>query len=140
MADHLTPEKRSRNMSRIHSSNTKPEEKVRKYLFARGYRYRKNDKRYLGKPDIVLPKYKTFVFIQGCFWHNHQGCKYASIPKSNQDYWIPKLNKNIERDQKVYSEARKNGWNVIIIWECEIKKDFEKTMSVLEASLKEHKE
>ena len=100
MADTISPERRSHNMSHIRAKDTTVEVKVRKYLFSQGFRYRKNDKRYPGKPDIVLPKYRTVVFIHGCFWHQHKGCKSARIPGSRQEYWIPKLQKNVERDKK----------------------------------------
>ncbi len=115
-------EVRSYNMSRIRSKNTKPEEIVRKFLFSKGFRYRKNDKRYSGCPDIVLPKHRTVIFINGCFWHCHEGCADFVIPKSNQDYWVPKLVKNRERDEENYEILRKDGWNVIVVWECELKK------------------
>ena len=111
---------RSYNMSRIRSTNSKPEEIVRKYLFAQGFRYRKNDKRYPGKPDIVLPKYKTVIFVNGCFWHKHN-CKRFVWPSSNQDYWGPKILKNVERDNINVQLLRDAGWKVIIIWECELK-------------------
>lgn len=121
MADDKTPEARSRNMASIRSSETKPEMAVRKYLFSQGFRYRKNDKRLPGKPDIVLSKYKTVVFVNGCFWHMH-GCSRSRLPKSNLDYWIPKIQRNIERDKEEHSELEKLGWNVIVVWECELKK------------------
>ena len=109
-------------MSRIRSSNTKPEEIVRKHLFSQGFRYRKNDKRYPGKPDIVLPKYKTIVFIHGCFWHSHIDCADFVQPKSNQDYWLQKLRRNKLRDADNIAELKNRGWDVIIVWECELKK------------------
>ena len=120
MADKLTPEKRSWNMSRIHSTNTKPEEYVRKFLFSEGFRYRKNDKRYPGKPDIVLPKFHTVVFVNGCFWHAHD-CNEGHIPKSNSSYWEKKLQNNVARDQKNYDLLKKDGWRIIVVWECELK-------------------
>lgn len=131
MADNHTPEIRSRNMSHIRSTNSKPEEKVRKYLFSKGFRYRKNDKRYPGKPDIVLPKYKTVIFINGCFWHKHD-CPHFVWPSSNQEYWIPKISRNVERDMQVQTLLKEQGWNVLVIWECQLKKkDFQSTMDCL---------
>ncbi len=119
--DVLTPEQRHKNMSRIRGQDTKPEEIVRKYLFSKGFRYRKNDRRYPGKPDIVLPKYRTVIFVNGCFWHQHEGCRYASIPKSRQEFWLPKLRGNAERDRRNIDRLEKEGWRVIVVWECEIK-------------------
>ena len=119
MADTITPEKRSWIMSRIRSNGTKPEEFVRKYLFAAGLRYRKNDKRYPGKPDIVLPKYKTIVFINGCFWHAHD-CKIGHMPKSNESFWTPKLERNKARDMEKQRLLKDLGWRVIVVWECEL--------------------
>ena len=119
MADTITPEKRSWIMSRIRSTGTKPEEFVRKYLFAAGLRYRKNDKRYPGKPDIVLPKYKTAIYVNGCFWHMHD-CKKFVWPKSNTEYWISKLTNNKNRDLKYYEQMKEKQWKVIVVWECEI--------------------
>ncbi len=128
MADNHTQEVRSRNMSHIRSTNSKPEEKVRKYLFSKGFRYRKNDKRYPGKPDIVLPKYKTAIFINGCFWHKHD-CPRFVWPSSNEEYWRPKLLRNVERDIQVQSSLKEQGWNVLVIWECQLKKkEFQATM------------
>ena len=128
---------RSYNMSRIKGCNTKPEEKVRKYLFSKGFRYRKNDKSLPGKPDIVLPKYKAVVFINGCFWHKHEGCKYFKWPRSNADFWKNKINRNVERDKQVQHELMKAGWKVITVWECELKKElFEQTMVQLIDSIK----
>ena len=121
MMDVHSKETRSYNMSRIKSSNTKPEEIVRKYLFSKGFRYRKNDKRYPGKPDIVLPKYRTIIFVNGCFWHGHKDCKYYVVPKTNTDFWLNKINHNIERDQKQINQLKMEGWNVIVVWECQLK-------------------
>lgn len=130
MTDVHSPETRSYNMSRIRSKNTKPEEKVRKYLFAKGFRYRKNDKRLPGKPDIVLPKYKTVIFVNGCFWHRHEGHSCFKWPSSNVDFWRNKLLRNVERDKENYYKLNNAGWKVITIWECETKKAiFEDTMN-----------
>lgn len=131
MADNHTKEVRSRNMSHIRSKNTKPEEKVRKYLFSKGFRYRKNDRKLPGCPDIVLPKYKAAIFINGCFWHKHD-CPRFVLPSSNQEYWIPKIQRNVERDRKNQLLLLEDGWNVLVVWECELKKkNFEDTMSNL---------
>jgi len=128
MADHLTPEKRSWNMSQIHATDTAIEVKVRKELFRRGFRYRKNVKVLPGKPDIVLPKYRTVIFVHGCFWHRHQGCKDATMPKSRTEFWQEKFNRNVANDIKHQSELEALGWQVITIWECEVNKDFENTI------------
>lgn len=121
MADVHTKEQRSYNMSRIRSSETTPEIIVRKYLFSKGLRYRKNDKRLPGKPDIVLPKYKTIVFVHGCFWHQHQGCRYAVIPSTNHEFWIDKLTGNQKRDNAILDKLESDGWRVLIVWECQLK-------------------
>ncbi|MDD4366098.1 MAG: very short patch repair endonuclease [Eubacteriales bacterium] len=136
MADVHSPEIRSFNMSRIHGKGTKPEERVRKYLFSQGFRYRKNDNRLPGTPDIVLPKYRSVVFINGCFWHKHEGCKYFVWPKSNVDFWQNKINSNVERDNRQHKELESLGWNVIVIWECELKHNFDETMNRLIEQLK----
>ena len=129
MADIKSKEARSYNMSQIKGKNTKPEEAVRKFLFSKGFRYRKNDKRYPGTPDIVLPQYKTIIFVNGCFWHGHQGCKYFVWPENNKDFWKKKISANIERDEKTKDLLTSSGWHVITIWECELKKNvFETTM------------
>lgn len=119
--DSISAEKRSWNMSRIHSKDTKPEELVRKFLFAQGFRYRKNDKHLPGKPDIVLPKYKTVIFVNGCFWHNHKECQGSRLPKTNTDFWEKKLEVNTVRDQKNYRILEQAGWKVLIFWECYLK-------------------
>lgn len=126
--DSITNEKRSWNMSRIKSKDTKIEVLVRRYLFAKGFRFRKNDKRYPGKPDVVLPKYRVVIFVNGCFWHMHLGCKYGRLPKSNTDYWKPKLEKNSENDKQHIKQLQEMGWTVVVLWECELKKDFEGVM------------
>ena len=129
--DSLTPEKRSWNMSRIKGKDTSIEVKVRRYLFSKGFRFRKNDKRYPGKPDIVLPKYKTVIFINGCFWHMHPGCKQGRLPKSNVEYWRKKLEKNILNDKLHIQQIERMGWSSIVLWECELKKDFDGVMEKL---------
>ncbi|URN83920.1 very short patch repair endonuclease [Acetobacterium wieringae] len=121
--DTKSKEDRSLNMSKIHSKDTKPEMIVRKYLFSKGYRYRLNQKNLPGKPDIVMKKYNTIIFINGCFWHMHENCKYAKIPLSNIEYWEEKLRRNSERDKKNIELLQEQGWNVYIIWECELKKE-----------------
>jgi len=118
-----TPEQRHYNMSQIHGKDTKPEVLVRKYLFNKGLRYRKNDKHLPGHPDIVLPKYKTVIFVNGCFWHGHEGCKGYTIPKSNVEFWKNKIESNAKRDRKNWESLQKSGWKTIIVWECELKKD-----------------
>ena len=116
-------ETRSYNMSCIKGKNTKPEEHVRKYLFSMGFRYRKNDKRLPGTPDIVLPKYKTVIFVNGCFWHGHKGCKYFVYPENNAGFWCNKIETNIERDRRKSLELEQQGWKVIVVWECQLKKN-----------------
>lgn len=121
--DNHSKEVRSYNMSRIRSTNSKPEDIVRKYLFSKGLRYRKNVKTLPGKPDVVLKKYKIVIFVNGCFWHGHQGCKYFVMPKSNTEYWNKKITGNVERDKNVIVRLEELGWNVITVWECQLKKD-----------------
>lgn len=131
MTDNHTPAIRSYNMSRIRSTGTKPEEMVRKALFSKGFRYRKNDKRFPGKPDIVLPKYRTVIFVNGCFWHHHS-CKDFVWPKTNASFWREKIERNEKRDQKNYEALKAEGWSVIVVWECELKHiTFEKTIDNL---------
>lgn len=130
-------ETRSFNMSRIKGKDTKPEILVRKYLFSRGYRYRKNDRRFPGCPDIVLPKYHTVVFVNGCFWHKHEPCKYFVWPKTNEEFWKEKICKNVQRDKRNYELLHEMGWHVLVIWECEVKHDFENSMHRLTTCLKE---
>jgi len=121
MSDVHTPETRSYNMSRIKGKNTKPEEIVCKYLFSHGYRYRKNVAKLPGKPDVVLAKYSTCIFVNGCFWHKHEGCKYFVWPKSNVEFWKQKIETTVERDKRQQAELKANGWKVIVIWECQLK-------------------
>lgn len=108
-------------MSHIKSKNTKPEVLVRRFLFAHGFRFRLYRKDLPGKPDIVLSKYKTVIFVNGCFWHGHAGCKYASIPETNRDFWQSKISGNIERDKSTYAKLDAMGWKVIEIWQCQLK-------------------
>lgn len=121
MADVLSKEQRKKCMSHIKSKDTKPEIMVRHFLFTNGFRYRLHKKDMPGKPDIVLPKYKTVIFINGCFWHGHEGCKYATLPKANHDFWLSKITGNIERDKATYLTLRGLGWKVIEIWQCQLK-------------------
>ena len=124
---------RSYIMSRVKHEGTKPEMLVRKFLFSKGFRYRVNDRRYPGAPDIVLPKWRTVVFVQGCFWHQHEGCKKAKPPKSHLDYWGPKLIKNVNRDKDNQNRLKEMGWQVILVWECELstKAKREERLSIL---------
>jgi DNA mismatch endonuclease (patch repair protein) len=117
--DHLTAKERSENMSRIRSENTTPEKRVRSYLFRQGLRYRLHEKKLPGKPDIVLKRHKTCVFVHGCFWHHHSNCRRATIPKSNIAYWSGKLSRNVERDAIHTRDLQRLGWKVLTIWECE---------------------
>ena len=138
MADKLTSEQRSWNMRQIKSKDTQIEISVRRWLFARGFRFRKNDKRYPGKPDIVLPKYKTVIFINGCFWHRHENCKLATTPKTRTDFWLKKFQKNVENDSSHREQLESMGWKVIVLWECELKKNkFEDTMKRLDSKLRD---
>lgn len=121
MADNHSKEVRSRNMSHIRSSNTKPESLVRKYLFSQGFRYRKNVRALPGCPDIVLPKYRTIIFVNGCFWHMHD-CPRFVWPSSHEGYWRAKIMRNCERDKQNTEALQRDGWKVIVVWECELKK------------------
>lgn len=120
--DNHSKKERSYNMSQIRAKETSPEVLVRKFLFSKGFRYRKNARNIIGKPDIVLKKYNTVIFINGCFWHGHEGCRYFKPPKSNQEYWFPKIKRNKERDEEVYKKLSNDGWKIVVIWECELKK------------------
>lgn len=122
MADIFDKNKRSQIMSSISGKDTKPEILMRKYLFAHGFRFRKNDVRLPGKPDIVLPKYKTIIFVHGCFWHGHNNCKKSKLPETRKDFWSEKIGATIERDEKNITELKKLGWTVYVIWQCEINK------------------
>ena len=128
MSDNHSKEQRSYNMSRIRGRDTKPEEAVRKYLFSKGFRYRKNVHSLPGCPDIVLPKHKTVIFVHGCFWHMHN-CDKFHWPKSNIEYWQPKIMNNAKRDMINQQLLRDKGWNVALVWECALKTDLEGTMN-----------
>ncbi len=121
MNDIYSNKKRSEIMAKISGKETKPEKIIRSYLFQKGFRYRKNDIRYPGKPDIVLPKYNAVIFINGCFWHGHKGCNKSKLPTTRIEFWKNKIEGNIARDIKNYRLLKEAGWNVIIVWECEIK-------------------
>lgn len=136
MADRMNKEQRHKCMSRIKSKDTKPELIVRRYLHAHGYRYRINVKRLPGTPDIVLRKYRTAIFINGCFWHGHEGCKYFVMPKSNTPFWEKKIERNKQRDIEKRIQLRHLGWHTIIIWECELlPKNRHTTLQALEQTL-----
>lgn len=122
MTDIPTFDQRHRNMAAIHSASTKPELKLRHALWHLGFRYRVNVRRLPGSPDIVLPKYRTVIFVHGCFWHGHKDCKYASTPKTNTVFWKAKITRNQQRDQNVWRQLEAKGWSVIIVWECQLKK------------------
>lgn len=139
MVDKIEKEARSANMSKIRSKDTEPELKVRRILHKLGYRFRLHCKHIPGRPDIVLAKYKTAIFINGCFWHRHDGCREASRPKSNSEYWETKLNRNVERDIKNHYALRKDNWIVIVFWECELERDIETNTSFVKAKLIENK-
>jgi len=123
MVDHLTKNHRSWNMSRIRSHHTKPEVIVRSLLHRSGYRFKINDSKLPGCPDIILPKYKTVIFVHGCFWHRHKNCPKATTPSTNKEYWTKKFRNNVSRDNEVKTELEKLKWRIIIIWECEVTND-----------------
>ena len=122
MPDSLSPDQRHRNMAAIHSASTEPELNLRRALWHQGFRYRVNDKHLPGRPDIVLPKHRTVVFVHGCFWHGHKDCKNYTVPKTNTEFWVAKVARNQERDQEVWRKLEAKGWSVIIVWECQLKK------------------
>lgn len=135
--DAISPEKRSRIMAANKSRNTKPELAVRRILHAMGFRFRLHRKDLPGCPDVVLPKYKTVILINGCFWHQHTGCKLASKPSTRQDFWEAKLSRNVERDSENIAKLTALGWRVIVVWECELKKTSDLTERLV-TSLKSH--
>ena len=137
MTDRLTPAQRHRCMSHIRSRNTQPEIKVRRWLWRHGYRYRLCVKSVPGRPDIVMRKYRTAIFVNGCFWHGHDGC--CKIPQTNRDFWVNKIRRNQERDRQNYRVLWENGWQVIVVWECQLKpKRLEQTMLRVELLLNEN--
>ena len=137
MPNRHTPTQRSYNMSQIKSKDTKPEIKLRKALFAAGFRYSLNSKKLPGKPDIVLKKYKTVIFVNGCFWHGHQDCQYFVVPKTRTEFWTQKIDGNRARDLRNTALLQGAGWNVITVWECELKKNtFEDSLKFLKQKLK----
>lgn len=130
-------EVRSYNMSHVKGVNTKPEEKVRKYLFSKGFRYRINVSSIPGTPDIVLPKYKIVIFVNGCFWHMHNDCSHFSWPRTNEEFWKSKLSENKRRDERNYMALSELGWHIVIIWECELKKKvFPNTMECVMSEIR----
>ncbi|MCR5827242.1 MAG: very short patch repair endonuclease [Bacteroidales bacterium] len=141
MSDIHTPDQRHRNMAAIHSASTKPELRLRHSLWHHGFRYLVNDKRLPGSPDIILPKYRTAIFVHGCFWHGHQGCRHYTIPKTNTDFWRAKVARNQERDQKVWRQLETKGWFVIIVWECQLKKaKLQETIEAVAAEIRQNGE
>ena len=139
MSDVLNPQQRHRCMSHIRSKATKPEILVRKWLWAHGYRYRLNVKSVPGKPDIVMRKYRTAIFVNGCFWHGHEGCKQFVLPKTNIEFWRNKIEYNRARDQKNYETLINAGWQVIVLWQCKLtKQELETTMQSVAVALNQN--
>jgi DNA mismatch endonuclease (patch repair protein) len=128
MTDVHDKETRSYNMSQIKGKDTKPELLVRKFLFANGFRYKLHDRKLPGKPDIVLPKYNSVIFINGCFWHGHDGCKYFVLPKTRSEWWLQKINRNKQLDNENYLKLKKKSWKVFSLFECELKKNKDRTL------------
>ena len=141
MSDNLAPFQRHYCMSRIHSSGTKPEVRLRHMLWGQGFRYRVNVSRLPGSPDIVLSRFRTVVFVHGCFWHGHEGCKYYTVPKTNTEFWVAKVARNRERDQEVWRKLEALGWRVIIVWECQLKKaNVEETVKKVAGEIRRNRE
>ena len=139
MSDVLNPQQRHRCMSHIRSKATKPEILVRKWLWSHGYRYRLNVKSVPGKPDIVMRKYRTAIFVNGCFWHGHEGCKQFVLPKTNTEFWQNKIEANLSRDQKNYDTLINAGWQVIVLWQCKLtKQELEPTMQSVAVALNQN--
>ena len=137
--DKMTPHQRHNCMSRIRGKATKPELRVRNWLWHHGYRYRLNVNSVPGKPDIVLRRYRTAIFVNGCYWHGHDGCSMFTVPKSNTEFWIAKISHNKERDQRNYKDLQDAGWHVIVIWECQLKNGFlEETLRGVEHTLSQN--
>lgn len=132
-----SPEVRSYNMSQIRNRNTKPELKLRSMLHRAGYRFRIHNDKLPGKPDIVLPKYKTAIFVHGCFWHRHEGCRYCTTPKTRKEFWENKLSGNVVRDRLKQAQLEEAGWRVIVVWECELKHSAQETVLRLDDQLRE---
>lgn len=135
MADKLTKEQRSRNMSRITGKNTKPEIVLRSLLHREGFRFRLHDEQLPGKPDIVLPRYRTVIFVNGCFWHRHKDCKFAYTPKSRKKFWLTKFERTVKRDQEKQEALANMNWQVIVVWECELSKQREKIVADISLKL-----
>ena len=135
MMDTLTKEKRSWNMSRITGRNTKPEILLRSLLHREGFRFRLHDKRFPGKPDIVLPRHRTVIFVNGCFWHRHNNCEYAYTPKSRQEFWLNKFQGTVQRDQEKQKMLADLGWQVLVVWECELKRNSSLLVSNISSKL-----
>ncbi len=140
MADILTKAKRSWNMSRIKGKDTKPELLLRRLLHRRGFRFCLHDKKLPGRPDIVLPRYRTVIFVNGCFWHRHSGCRYAYTPKSRQEFWSSKFEATVKRDKEKKEKLKKEEWNVIVVWECELKKNADKMADKISSMIKKKKD
>lgn len=136
MPDRITKEQRSQNMSHIKGKDTSIELKVRKYLYHHGLRYKKNVRELPGTPDIVINKYRVAIFINGCFWHHHYHCRYATLPKTRQDYWLRKIQRNIDNDIKHYQQLQQLDYRVIVVWECEINEVFDYRMEQLLEEIK----
>lgn len=141
MSDFLTKKERSIRMSHIHSADTKPERTLRKALWRQGFRYRVNDRRLPGSPDIVLPKYRTVIFVHGCFWHGHKDCRKYSVPKTNTSFWQDKVARNQERDQETWRKLEAKGWYVVIVWECSLEKSkISETVDTVVATIRQNGE
>lgn len=139
MVDRLTPQQRHRVMSHIRSRDTRPERVVRRWLWTHGYHYRLNVKSVPGKPDIVMRPYRTAIFINGCFWHGHEGCSHFRMPQTNVPFWQAKITRNRQRDERNYALLRENGWQVIVVWECQLTPDkLEHTMQQVELLLNQN--